>query len=513
MPQPADRRLMTELTFSTKTKQQDTRLDNYESRVRGIETLGGLAPGDVSDATMASIASQPTSTFAQYQDSRFSRKVDLVSQLVAPVFVAHRGGPARFPEHSMEGYRAAAQAGHPIEPDLHMLADGTLVSVHNSTTLATMTGPNATVSSMNRSEWLSKRIKPAIPGGRVAKPVLWDDILDEFGGRIVIMPEIKATTPGVVEAVRDSIVKRGLERSVIAWSANYAACQKLVEAGICTGYVTGTSASSGAAAWAAAGIEFVAPAVAVTDQHFINFNAAGLKIITYTPTTHAEAQRQFARGAFGVYVDDPWALSGNVLEQPRQTFTDGYVWPGSEGLDRSTDTLTTLSNGTAVVKFVNQDDSRTRYVEQGWAGELPSRSLAVEADITRESGMSTTSAARVYLSQTLHEAASETQPSWLMFHVRRNGEAVIYKRTGGGGVQTVATAPAFLPSLGSAQSDTTRLRFTIDATGAIALTRLDTGASVTVDAASGAMPAEPLWMSFGLKGMNAAYSNVLIAKS
>lgn len=59
--QPLTRRLMTEATFQTKAEQLDARQAAYEARVQSLETLGGLEPGDVSDATVAGVLGNPES--------------------------------------------------------------------------------------------------------------------------------------------------------------------------------------------------------------------------------------------------------------------------------------------------------------------------------------------------------------------------------------------------------------------------------------------------------------------
>lgn len=62
MTQPLDRRLMTEATFSAKATEQDGKLDEYKTRIESIEKLGGLAPGDTSDATVASLVANSESS-------------------------------------------------------------------------------------------------------------------------------------------------------------------------------------------------------------------------------------------------------------------------------------------------------------------------------------------------------------------------------------------------------------------------------------------------------------------
>lgn len=72
--QPSDRRLMTEKTFTEKAVQQDGRLTAQESRLKAVEVLGGLAPGDVSDATVSSLLAQPDSVTATALKATYASK-------------------------------------------------------------------------------------------------------------------------------------------------------------------------------------------------------------------------------------------------------------------------------------------------------------------------------------------------------------------------------------------------------------------------------------------------------
>lgn len=72
--QPLDRRLMTEETFFEKASSQDSRLVNFDVRIASIETLGGLAPGDVSDATVTSLMAQAESGLRQEAGKHFASR-------------------------------------------------------------------------------------------------------------------------------------------------------------------------------------------------------------------------------------------------------------------------------------------------------------------------------------------------------------------------------------------------------------------------------------------------------
>lgn len=78
MVQPLDWRLMTEATFQSKAREQDGKLDNFGTRVESIETLGGLAPGDVSDATATSLMAQADSGLRRESGKHFVGRGELV---------------------------------------------------------------------------------------------------------------------------------------------------------------------------------------------------------------------------------------------------------------------------------------------------------------------------------------------------------------------------------------------------------------------------------------------------
>lgn len=110
MVQPLDRRLMTEATFQAKAAEQDGRLDNYETRVESIETLGGLAPGDVSDATVASVVANPESQARAALSAAFMGKGELVINALDYGAVP---SPTVDQSAALSAAAAAAFAAHP----------------------------------------------------------------------------------------------------------------------------------------------------------------------------------------------------------------------------------------------------------------------------------------------------------------------------------------------------------------------------------------------------------------
>lgn len=236
---------------------------------------------------------------------------DLVSDLAAGLLIGHRGANLVFSEHSMEGYRAVAAAGFPPEPDVRALADGTLVCIHDDTLLRTMTGAIGDVASLTRDEWDRARITPA-PGSEAgARPVTFDEVLDELGGRILIVPEIKVYDSESVTAFIAAIVERGLRRAVLVQSFDYGVAVRLAEAGMATLFlVDPRNLPVSFADIRAAGIEYVGTSVNDAGSVIAEAAREGLRCIVWTANTRQAAQEQFGQGAFGVFSDDVWTVSG-----------------------------------------------------------------------------------------------------------------------------------------------------------------------------------------------------------
>lgn len=98
-------------------------------RIRAVETLGGLAPGELSDATALAILANPGSQFRQYVDANYGARVAVAA-------TAHGVSPANTPEANRAGLQAAYDealaAGLPLElpttgPGQEVRIDGEIV--------------------------------------------------------------------------------------------------------------------------------------------------------------------------------------------------------------------------------------------------------------------------------------------------------------------------------------------------------------------------------------------------
>ncbi len=121
--------------------------------------------------------------------------------------IAHRGlhdGNRSVPENSLAACAAAVAAGHPIEIDLHRLADGGVAVFHDAT-LERMTGACGRIGDRKRKDLPSLRLLATSE----TIPTL-DEVLKLVRGRVPLLLELK--NPDAVGA---------LERAVLAALAGY----------------------------------------------------------------------------------------------------------------------------------------------------------------------------------------------------------------------------------------------------------------------------------------------------
>lgn len=265
-----------------------------------------------------------------YVDSQgAAAAVDMLPGVKYPLYIAHRGNRFIYPEHSLEAYDGTFAAGYTPEADVRVLADGTLVCIHDDTTARTMTGPSMSVSAMSLADWRAKRVLPPKNGVLVGTgngtPVLFEEYLDRFGGRIMLWPEIKdpAATQGIIDAVK----ARGLEKSVVLSSFDWAVVDQVVAAGI---YATkaGTPDLSPSEYLSRGVIGAVFNAAATSNAIITSFKNSGLRVFTYTINTPSSAAAELLRGVDGVYSDDTLAVDRNATKVLQLDFDNGFLGPG-----------------------------------------------------------------------------------------------------------------------------------------------------------------------------------------
>lgn len=250
-----------------------------------------------------------------------ANKPDLVSGIQFPLYIAHRGGHLIHGEHSMDSYEWSASQGYGIECDVQVLADGGLACCHDATTTRTMVQiegtTQSTVNLITTRDWMKNyRILPEIAGADYERPTVLPEVLDKFGGRVLITPEVKVTAARV--PVCNEIVKRGLERAVLLQSFDLADVTYALSRGIEGVYLNPTETASVLVGY---GLKYVGVPSSATTAYLDSLVAAGLKVIIYTVNKKVDADALLtANRAHGFFSDDPDHISGRGVKSYSDPF-------------------------------------------------------------------------------------------------------------------------------------------------------------------------------------------------
>ncbi|WP_181272982.1 glycerophosphodiester phosphodiesterase [Brevibacterium oceani] len=231
---------------------------------------------------------------------------DKVTDLTFPTTISHRGGAEVHPEESMEGFTASANDDFLPEMDIQFLADGTPVLNHDDTADRTLNGVSGPIRDLNREEWDAATIKhPA--GGEDAATVTLDELLDEMGGDVVLVPEIKpGATSAEVDQVLDEFDERGLADSLIVQSFDFEAAKTIAERGYTSLYLTGaTKPEESLDEIKDARIEWVGPSTKLPKKDMHAFDKAGFHVAPYTLETAKDGHR-LPGWIDGFFTDNAW---------------------------------------------------------------------------------------------------------------------------------------------------------------------------------------------------------------
>lgn len=363
-----------------------------------------------------------------------------VDHLQWPLTISHRGGPGVYPEHSWEAKTGSVASGFVPEFDLRVLADGrTLVNCHDETVDRTMINiaPGA-VRTKTVAEWRRARIRPAIPGGAEGRPVFFDELLDTWGGRFVLVAELKDDE--AVEVFTDSILSRGAQRAVLAQSFNYTTATRIAAAGIPTMYLSGTTPAQSPAQLSDAGIGyFGGDIVRVPTATVRALQAAGIRTAGFTVHTLSESTTPAALAWDGLFSDDAWRTTQNIPIRSGDPFADG-IRP--YGMDVYTYDPATAHLGVPDTPIrlagrrlgFSQASSQGGYASQPWAGKELARPLRVSMRLWFGAGDEQSAGLGFALSSAgsggFVDGARPGQQAF-QFVVRRNGQLAAWSATDG----------------------------------------------------------------------------------
>lgn len=226
---------------------------------------------------------------------------------MAFTLVAHRGGALVYPESSAEAFEAVGRTVFPIETDLRQLLDGTLVPLHDDAAERTMSGVTGRPAGITAEQWAAARIRHP-RGGPEGTPTTWEAMLDLYGGRNILVPELKdaAIDPA---AFAETILQRGIQDKVVVQTFSFPAAQALTRAGLQVLYLLRDGEEPDPVSISSSGISHVGPHKSIGPGYLRGLKDAGLTVWPYTVNDEATAARLRAEGADGVFTDTPWELA------------------------------------------------------------------------------------------------------------------------------------------------------------------------------------------------------------
>lgn len=218
--------------------------------------------------------------------------------------IAHRGASAAAPENTLAAFRLAADQGADgIELDVQATADGHLVVIHDATIDRSTDGMGAvaalTLSQVRRCD-AGRKFAPAFAGERV--PLL-AEVFEAVGSRLLIDVEVKAA--GIEARLVDLIRRMEMTQSVLISSFAMQVVARIrdlapeMPAGLLQlASHPQVAVRLGAAAYL--------PAIgALTADTVTHCRHHGLRVITWTVRTEAEARHALDVGVDGIIADDP----------------------------------------------------------------------------------------------------------------------------------------------------------------------------------------------------------------
>ena len=230
-----------------------------------------------------------------------------IRDLPTPWIIAHRGGWNVAPEHTLEAYRMCVASGiRFIEPDVQVLPDGTVVVMHDSTISRTTTGTGH-VADQTAASWHSllnddgARLQGWATNLRCPT---FEDVLREFGNRVVIVPEAKNVGAGaaIVAKLQEFNIRKDM---VIIQSPSLAELAPAVSAG----YPCMRMSNTNYAETINAGIEFTGFGWNETAK-IAAATSAGLRVIVWTTQRNVDLESAMAAGAIAAFSDDPVYQAG-----------------------------------------------------------------------------------------------------------------------------------------------------------------------------------------------------------
>ncbi len=399
-----------------------------------------------------------------------------IHDLPTPWIIAHRGGWNVAPEHTLEAYRMCVASGvRFIEPDVQVLSDGTVVVMHDPTLTRTTTG-SGNVADQTGLTWGSlvnddgARLKGW--STRLGCPT-FDEVLREFGNRVVIVPEAKSAGAGaaIVRKLQEFNIRKDMV--IIQGSVTELA------AGVAAGYPCMRMSSTAYAETIAAGIGFTGFGWNETAK-IEAASAAGLKVIVWTTQRNVELESAVAAGAIAVFSDDP-VYQSNLHRRQQDPYDSKAIYHGHL---RGTPTAGSLDIIDSAIAIPTLGSGRQDTVLLGWASPVNDAENYILEFSMKFTGVAVDSSYGMIATQTTDRVIAddtlEADKVSMKLIMRRDGRMEIGVSDGLAGGPLAVSSAAAIPADLIAMDSWTPYRLTLSPT-TVTLERLDRPVSATLE--------------------------------
>lgn len=238
-------------------------------------------------------------------------------KLQQPLFIAHRGISARYPENTLAAFIGAIDVGaHMIELDVCLSKDRHLVVIHDETVDRTTngTGPVKTLTlaqlrKLDAGSWFDPRFHAE------RLPTL-AQVLDTVKGRLMVNIEIKpeafeekGPADAVERQVLDLVREKNMLEDVLVSSFEWQVLDNLrnLDPGIALGLLSETPADENLLHWykRIKGFSWHPDFRVLTQQQVNTLHHTGARVFPYAVDGEIDTRGMLAMGVDGLIVDDP----------------------------------------------------------------------------------------------------------------------------------------------------------------------------------------------------------------
>ncbi|MEE4114052.1 MAG: glycerophosphodiester phosphodiesterase family protein [Desulfobacteraceae bacterium] len=249
-----------------------------------------------------------------------------IYQMPTPLFIAHRGYSARYPENTLAAFTGAVDAGaHMIELDVCLSKDRHLVVIHDETVDRTTNGTGAvkalTLDQLGRLDagsWFDPRFKTE------RLPTL-AQVLDAAKDRILVNIEIKPEAfeaEGPVDAAEQQVLSLVREKNmldeVLVSSFEWLMLENIRkrEPAIALGLLSDVPADDRLNHWyhRIKAFSWHPDYRLLTQQQVDSLHALGARVFPYAVDGRIDSRGMLAMGVDGLIVDDPRQMTAQSTE-------------------------------------------------------------------------------------------------------------------------------------------------------------------------------------------------------